>query len=117
MIYPIPKPDAFDFKMNNIGPIALLDTFRKCTTKLFTNRLSRLLKQNTVLSPLNFCGLKEEETSEPIMIVNDVIEDAKEKGKEIWLVSQDIRKAYDSTSIESLELALKRIALPNTFIA
>src|SRR5690348_12311070 len=34
------------------------------------------------------------------------------KKKEIWLLFQDMKKAFDSVSIEMLKLALERIKLP-----
>src|SRR5438094_615820 len=77
-IFPIPKPQSFGYDMQNTRPIALLDTIRKVTTKLLTNRLSKLLTSTKVLKGLNFCGLKEEGTSDPLQIINNLIEDARE---------------------------------------
>src|SRR6266498_3329760 len=102
--------------MTNTRLIALLDTLRKVTTKLLTNRLSRLLKSTNVLKGLNFCGLKEEGTSDPLQIMNNLMEDAREHNKELWIATQDMRKAYDSVSLKSLKLALLRIDLPAPFV-
>ena len=102
--------------MNNTCPITLLDTIRKMVTKLITNRLSSLLKETRILKGLNFCGLKEEGTSDLLQIMNNVLKDAQEYHKEIWITIQDMRKTYDSVSIESLKLSLERIDLPLPFI-
>ena len=40
------------------------------------------------------------------------MEKAKEKNKELWIMLQDIKKAFDSISLESLKLALQRIKIP-----
>src|SRR6266498_29979 len=115
-IFPIPKPQSFGYDMKNTRPIALLDTLRKVATKLLTNRLSTLLKSTKILKGLNFCGLKEESTSDPLQIMNNLMEDARDYNKELWIATQDMRKAYDSVSIESLKLALLRIDLPLPFV-
>ncbi|GBC00394.1 hypothetical protein RclHR1_03840016 [Rhizophagus clarus] len=47
-----------------------------------------------------------------IRLINNVIEDAKEHSKELWIVLQDIFKAFDSISLDFLSLALKCIGLP-----
>jgi len=105
-IAPIPKPQSFNYNMENTRPIALLDTIRKATTKIFTNRLSSLLSRHHILKGYNFCGLKNEDTSIPLYTLNNIIEDARETGKELWLTTQDMWKAYDSISLEGLKLAM-----------
>ena len=40
------------------------------------------------------------------------MEEAKEKNKELWIMLQDMKKAFDSVSLESLKLALQRIKIP-----
>ncbi|GET00839.1 RNA-directed DNA polymerase from mobile element jockey-like [Rhizophagus clarus] len=41
---------------------------------------------------------------------------AKENNKELWLLSQDLGKAYDRVNIFMLEKAMKRIKIPSNFI-
>jgi len=41
-----------------------------------------------------------------------IIEEAKEKNKELWIMLQDMKKAFDSVSLDSLKLALQRIKIP-----
>jgi hypothetical protein len=43
-------------------------------------------------------------------------ENAKESNKELWLLMQNIKKAFDSVSMKSLHLALQRIKLPEETI-
>ena len=61
----------------------------------------------------NFAGLPGESTMEPIHLLNNICEEAREKGKELWILFQDTAKAYDTISLEMLERALKRIKIPN----
>ena len=57
----------------------------------------------------NFAGLVESSTESPIHILSMIIEEAKEKNKELWLMLQDIKKAFDSVNLQSLDLVLQRI--------
>ena len=57
----------------------------------------------------NFAGLVGSSTESPIYILSIIIKKAKEKNKELWLMLQDIKKTFDSVSLQSLDLALQRI--------
>ncbi|EXX74277.1 hypothetical protein RirG_052590 [Rhizophagus irregularis DAOM 197198w] len=116
LIHPIPKLQKFDYILAITRPIALLNNIRKSVTKLLTNLLSTILTNNKVLRGLNFCGLKGENTAIPLRLMNDIIEDARENGKELWVVTQDMMKAYNSVSLESLQLALRRLDILEKFI-
>ncbi len=109
---PIFKPNAFHYDILNTRPIALLDTFRKVATKILTRRISMILSTHQVLKSFNFCGLKGEDTTTPLATLQNVLEDAREFKKELWVVTQDMKKAYNSISIDSLRLALAWIAIP-----
>src|SRR5205085_6002769 len=62
----------------------------------------------------NYAGLSGSSTSSPIHIMNNLIEEAREKNKEIWILFQDMKKAFDSVSLKMLEKALERIKLPTS---
>lgn len=99
MIFPIPKPKDWQCIVTNTRPIALLECTRKLATKILTKRLGNIIKDNNILKGYNFCGLKGESTDIPIHILNNLIEDAKEKQQPIWCAFQDMSKAYDSISL------------------
>ncbi|GBC01887.1 hypothetical protein RclHR1_04370008 [Rhizophagus clarus] len=115
-IFPIPKPEKFEYNMANVRPIALLEVVRKIFTKFISTQLSDILQDHNVLYNANYCGLKGESTASPIRLINNLIEDAKENSKELWIVLQDISKAFDSISLDFLDLALKRISLPSHMV-
>src|SRR5437868_10910783 len=81
--YPIPKDTDWGYNLNNIRPIALLETFRKCTTKVFMIRLEKIIRDNEMLKGPNFAGLVGSSTESPIHILSMIIEEAKEKNKEL----------------------------------
>ena len=114
-IIPIPKLEKFTYNISNTRHIALLDTFRKVLTNMVTKRLSKILSTNNILKGYNFCSLKEESTVIPLNVLNNVMKDAKEHCKELWILTQDMAKAYDSISMEGLRMSLERLGLPASF--
>ena len=64
----------------------------------------------------NYAGLPGDSTSSPIHIMNNLLEDARQKNKEIWILFQDMKKAFDSVSLKMMEKALERIKVPNLLI-
>lgn len=116
-IIPIPKPNNFNYIMENVRPIALLDTFRKFFTRILTSRMNTIFTQHPdILCQENYCGLPGDSTATPINLLNSLIEDARTHKKELWIALQDISKAFDSINMHGLELALKRINLPTNII-
>ena len=81
--YLIPKDTDWGYNLNNIRPIALLETFRKYTTKVFTIQLEKIIRDNEMLKGPNFAGLVGNSTKSPIHILSMIIEEAKEKNKEL----------------------------------
>src|SRR5581483_1629295 len=103
LIYPIPKKKDWHHDLNLTRPITLLETIKKIFIKTLNNRLASILTEYKILSPLNWAGLPGGGTHEPIMIINNILEDARENHKDCWVLTQDISKAYDSMDKERLE--------------
>ena len=82
-IYPIPKSEDWGYQINNIRPIALLETFRKCLTKIVTKRLSKIMVEKEILKGPNFAELPGCSTAEAIHLVEMIVEEAKENRKEL----------------------------------
>ena len=72
--------------------------------------------QHKILSKENYCGLKGDSTNTPIHLINNIIEDAKSKNKELWMLTQDISKAFDSISMCGLIKAMERLSIPQNII-
>ena len=73
--------------------------------------LSNILQCYDVLKGLNFAALKGGFTASPIAFLNAIIEDVQESNKELWIVFQDMAKAFDSIDLNPLTYALKQIRL------
>jgi len=75
-----------------------------------------MFSQHPILSPYNYVALPNNSTSIPIHILNNLIEDASCNNKPIWLLSQDMSKAYDSVNLTLLQKSLQHLALPHFII-
>ncbi|GBC08839.1 hypothetical protein RclHR1_08410012 [Rhizophagus clarus] len=115
-IYPISKLKPFFANLTNTRLITLLETPWKAFISLLNRRLSRILKNNNVLKGNQFAALPGNSTFEPICMINEILQDAKENNKELWLLSQNLGKAYDHVNIFMLEKAMERIKIPSNFI-
>src|SRR5260364_297445 len=89
----------------------LLETLWKTTVRIINGRMSRTIKDKGVLKGNNFAGLPGDSTSTPIQIMNNIIKEAREKRKELWVLLQDMKKAFDSVSLFMLKLAIEKIKI------
>ena len=84
--------------------------------KIVTKRLAKVFMKREILKGLNYAGLSGNSTEQPVHVLNMIMEEAKEKNKEAWILLQDMKKAFDSVSLESLEMALQRVKIPKKII-
>ncbi|KAG9306708.1 hypothetical protein G9A89_004255 [Geosiphon pyriformis] len=72
--------------LTNTRPIALIEMACKILSKILSNRISSVCNRFNVLCGNNFSVLKSTLTQSPIFAIGFVVEDALEKGWELWLV-------------------------------
>ncbi|KAG9293667.1 hypothetical protein G9A89_019004 [Geosiphon pyriformis] len=94
----IPKPYKWEGVLINTYPIVLIETACKILSKILLDRISSACSK--------FNGTT---TQSPIFAIGFVVKNALEKNRELWLVLQDMCKAYDLRS-------LIRIKMCNRFI-
>ncbi|GBB93505.1 hypothetical protein RclHR1_21820005 [Rhizophagus clarus] len=116
MVFPIPKSHEWHCQLKNTHPIMLLEVIRKSFVKLFYNRLSAILAAHNVLKGGNFARLPGGTCRDPIITLESIIHDANHNNSSLWILSQDISKAFDSVNLIMLKFALERIRLPTSAI-
>ncbi|CAB4431759.1 unnamed protein product [Rhizophagus irregularis] len=107
-IAPIPKPHEFDALLKNTRPITLLETARKLLVKIVNTRLSNILSSHHVLQGNNFAGLPGSSVNTPINVLDGIIKSHRlsRSSQELWILSQDISKAFDSIGLADVAFSL-----------
>ncbi|KAF9276740.1 hypothetical protein BGZ74_003547, partial [Mortierella antarctica] len=65
---------------------------------ILTNRMVSILQAHNILRGPNFKVLPGTMTKTPILILDSVMEDAREFNNEAWILFQDMRRCFDSVS-------------------
>ncbi|KAG9300753.1 hypothetical protein G9A89_023551 [Geosiphon pyriformis] len=105
----IPKLYEWEGVLMNTHPIVLIEMARKILSKIFSDRISLPCSKFDVFYEDNFSVLKDTMTQSPIFAIGSVIEDALKKNQKLWLVLQDMRKAYDLKSLVRIKMCSKFI--------
>ncbi|GBC09103.1 hypothetical protein RclHR1_08600001 [Rhizophagus clarus] len=71
---------------------------------------------HNVLSGGNFARLPDGTYRDPIITLESIIHDANYNNSPLWILSQDISKAFDSVNLIMLKFALEHIRLPASAI-
>jgi len=69
-----------------------------------------------VLKGNNVAGLPGGSTEIPIKLMHMVLEDAKENNTPVWILLQDLSKAYDRIDLSILRKAIERVKIPSLYI-
>ncbi|RHZ88345.1 hypothetical protein Glove_23g208 [Diversispora epigaea] len=67
---------------------------------------TKTLIENKVLNHDNYAGLPRDRMAFPIYVTNNIMEDAREKGNEMWILFQDIKKAFDTVDLDIIQCML-----------
>ncbi|CAG8687824.1 18884_t:CDS:2, partial [Rhizophagus irregularis] len=116
LLYPIPKPTWWDNDIQHTRPIVLLDTFRKLLVKVINSRLNLFLSSCEILQHNNRAGTQGSSCMEIILTLQTAIIAANSQKKKLYIMIQDLSKAYDRLNISLLQCALKRICTPEKII-
>ena len=85
LIYLIPKNENWGYSLARTRPIVLLETFRKNVVRIVQKRLSKVFIEHNILKGLNYAGLPGLSTGALIHIMNNILEEATQKKKELWI--------------------------------
>jgi len=110
-IYPIPKLIDWKCDITKTRPLMLLDTLRKAVIKIIINRLSSIMTKHSILKGNNFAGLSGRSTEILIKLMNMILKDAKAHKKLIWILLQDLSKAYNRVDLNILRKAMTHLKI------
>ncbi|KAG9284125.1 hypothetical protein G9A89_022899 [Geosiphon pyriformis] len=102
--------------ITNELPIVLIEMIRKILSKILSDQISLVYSEFDIFCGDNFSVLRGTLIQSPVFVIGLIVENALEKGWEIWLVLQNIRKAYDSVGWHYLRSSLKCIKMCSRFI-
>ena len=85
-LYLISKREDLNFDLSDVRPIVLIETFRKTVVRLLTQRLDKIMVEHNILEGPNYAGLSGNSTANPVHIINNILEDARQKNNELWIL-------------------------------
>lgn len=89
---------------------------RKIFVSILNTRLNRILSENNILENNNRAGVAGQSTLEPLLITQHIIEHCHIHQLPLFVMFQDLSKAYDRVNISLLELALQSVKMPKKII-
>ena len=98
-------------------PIVLIETFCKTVVRVITQRLDKIIVEYNILEGPNYAGLSGNSVASLVHIMNNILEDARQKNNELWILFQDMHKAFDLVGLEILKKSLERIKLPKNVVS
>ena len=102
-------------ELKNCRPIALLPIFHKIFSKLIYNCISSYLFSQQSFDQHGFTpGIRIEDA---LLCAEVVIEHHLEFNLELWLLSMDMRKAFDTIDHHALMQSLRSKGLPDAYIS
>src|SRR5262249_50808206 len=79
-------------------------------------RLAKILTTHEVSTGQNYAGLPGNSCDPPLALLETLLADAKFQQKPLYILQQDISKAFDSIDPRMLRLAMARLHIPKRFI-
>ena len=102
--------------MSYYRPIALAQVEMKLYTNIIYEKLAKYCADNDILEDLQFGSRKGRSAAQALVTFRQVIDDAIENNKELYVMYLDFAKAYDSVEHEMLERTLMYYKVPKTMI-
>src|SRR6266498_5306020 len=74
------------------------------------------MAKHAILKGNNFASLPGGSMELPIKLMNMILEDAKENNKPVWILLQNLSKAYDRVDLNIFRKAMERVKIPHSCI-
>ncbi|KAL9645196.1 hypothetical protein ABK040_002397 [Willaertia magna] len=109
-IIPVVKKGKNPHLPSSYCPISLLDTIYKLGTKIITKRIEELINPRISLGQIG--GRKQYNTHSRIFTILNCISQSKNDGKDVYIIANDISKAYDNVTREGFVFGGKFLGIP-----
>jgi exonuclease III len=123
MISMVPKKKedgSYTSTVAEMRPISVMQEFAKIASKILANRLGRILLESpTILNRAQRAFLRNGCINQCILTAINIFEDFRERKNqgELFLITYDQQKAYDSVQKFTIQASLERFNLPEKFIS
>jgi hypothetical protein len=117
VIVPLLKKVREEPAMKNIRPISLQSALTKILMKGLASRLSSILVQFKILHPAQEAFMVGGAPFKCIDTLLDIWETAKQENRSCFNIFYDIAGAYDSVPHVAIIRALRRLSIPESFVA
>jgi len=97
-------------RLNDFRPISLVGCLYKVLAKVLANRLRSVV--GSVVSDSQSAFVKGKQILDGILITNEVVDEARQKHKELLLFKVDFEKAYDSVDFKYLDSVMAKMNFP-----
>ncbi|CAI5482595.1 unnamed protein product [Closterium sp. Yama58-4] len=101
-------------QVQNYRPITLLNSTYKLVARVLANRMRKVL--NTVISEEQYGFLPGRRLADGVSLIADIVEAAKCKDEDWYLLLVDFQKAFDLVSREYLFGTMERMSFPRKFV-
>jgi hypothetical protein len=102
--------------MSYYRPIALAQVEMKLYTNIIYEKLAKYCEENEILEDLQFGSRKGRSAAQALVSFRQVIDDAIENNKELYIMYLDFAKAYDSVEHDMLRRTLMYYKIPEEII-
>jgi len=110
----IPKKDKDKSILSNLRPISLTNTDVKIITKAITIKLNPVLEQ--IISPTQTAYVPKRQVTDNTFLLDKIIQLAKKTEENLFILSLDAKKAFDSVDHEYMYKTLKSFGFGEEFI-
>jgi len=96
--------------LNDYRPISLVGCLYKVLAKVLANRLRNVI--GSVVSDSQSAFIKGKQILDGILIVNEVVDEARRLDRELMMFKVDFEKAYDSVDLTYLDRVMVNMNFP-----
>jgi len=111
----IPKKDKDKTILSNLRPISLTNTDVKIITKAITLKLNPILE--SIISPTQTAYVPKRQVSDNTFLLDKIIQLANKTEENLFILSLDAQKAFDSVDHEYMFRTLKSFGFGDEFIS